>query len=159
MNIPNTSNLTDLKDGEVKTVSVGETVACTQLKHCLNEIAENKPFEDSKFGKKMNNVLFIGFEKNSNRYLGNKVFNQNNYPIYYKKLKDDYKYISEEIRNSINNKSMLKTINGPNNLLQIRTKATKYKGDYCPLKYNDLVLKDKNMAFYLRSSFPKMLFA
>ena len=158
MNIPNTSNLTDLKDGEVKTVSVGETVACTQLKHCLNEIVGKKPFEDSKFGKKMNNVLFIGFEKNSNKYLGNKVFNRDNYPNYYKKIKEDYEYISEQIRNSINNKSILKTINGPNKLLQIRTKASKYKGRYSPLKYNDIVLKDKNMAFYLRADFPKMLF-
>ena len=50
----------------------------------------------------------------------------------------------------------LHTITGPNGLLQIRTKASKSSaGNYTPLCYNGVQLKDKYMAFYLLASFGK----
>ena len=59
-------------------------------------------------------------------------------------------------RNRYNNSQELSTITGPNKLLQIRTKASKNKwGQYTPLVYNDKVMKDKNMAFYLCTQFGK----
>ena len=62
------------------------------------------------------------------------------------------------IKKIYNNKQILNTINGPNKLLQIRTKASKNsKGEYLPLVYKNHQLKDKYMAFYLTSSFSKRL--
>ena len=49
LGIPNNSDLLDLDDGELKTYTVGQTIAVTQLKHCLPDILETKiPFEQSK---------------------------------------------------------------------------------------------------------------
>jgi len=43
-------------------------------------------------------------------------------------------------------KDELHTINGPNKLLQIRTKASKVKGSYTPLIFRGHQLKNKYMA-------------
>ena len=75
------------------------------------------------------------------------------------KLSEDYNYICEEIRRRYDNNEELSTINGKHKLLQIRTKASKTKlGDYVPLEYNGKRLKDKAMAFYLKTTFEKQLF-
>ena len=37
LGIPNSSALTDLIDGELKTYTIGQTICVTQLKHCLDE--------------------------------------------------------------------------------------------------------------------------
>ena len=41
LGVGNSSNLRDLIDGELKTFTIGESIAVTQLKHCLQEIIEN----------------------------------------------------------------------------------------------------------------------
>ena len=46
LGIPNSSNLKDLVDGEIKTFTVGESIAVTQLKHCLSEIIEDQAAQD-----------------------------------------------------------------------------------------------------------------
>ena len=35
LGVANSSNLTDLVDGEIKSYTVGQTIAVTQVKHCL----------------------------------------------------------------------------------------------------------------------------
>ena len=55
LGIPNSSKLTDMVDGELKSYTKGESIAVTQLKHVLPEIFNNIPFKDSKVGIKLKN--------------------------------------------------------------------------------------------------------
>lgn len=155
LGIPNSSALTDLIDGELKTFTVGESIACTQLLHCLPEIVGGVSFIESKLGRKMSQTIYVGFSKN-NDYKGSITLNKNTHPEHYIQLEEDYNFISSMIVGALQNKSELTTITGPNKLLQIRTKASKgKKGCYKPLIYNTHMLKNKGMAFYLCSQFGK----
>ena len=148
----------DLIDGELKSYTIGETIAVTQLRHCLPEIIDNLvEFEDSKLGRKLDMVIYIGFTRD-NKYVGNITINQTTHSEHYQHLAEDYGYISAQIRSRYFEGEELNTITGPNNLLQIRTKASKTKsGNYTPLCYNGIQLKDKSMAFYLVSNFGKTI--
>lgn len=157
LGIQNSSRLKDLIDGELKTFTYGESIACTQLNHCLYEIENNIPFDKSKLGMKMEQTIYIGFSKDNN-YIGSTTLNKNTHKYHYIHMEEDYNFISNIIRNTILNKTTLKTITGPNKLLQIRTKASKINGFYKPLIYKGHELKNKYMAFYLCSNFGKKLF-
>ena len=155
LGIPNTSNLTDLVDGELKTFTQGESIAVTQLKHCLSEIIEDGvSFADSKVGEKLNQTIYVGFTR-SNQYLGSVVLNAEIDSAHYQQLEEDYNFICDAIRTLFNAGKQLKTITGPNKLLQIRTKASKTNGAYVPLTFAGCTLKDKGMAFYLCGKFGK----
>jgi DNA mismatch repair protein MutH len=155
LGIPNTSNLTDLVDGELKTFTQGESIAVTQLKHCLSEIIEDGvSFADSKVGEKLNQTIYVGFTR-SNDYLGSVVLNAKSDPVHYQQLEQDYNFICDAIRHAFESGSELNTITGPNKLLQIRTKASKTNGTYVPLTFAGCTLKDKGMAFYLCGKFGK----
>lgn len=156
LGIPNSSKLTDLVDGELKTFTVGESIAVTQLKHCLEEIIDGSvEFEDSKVGEKLAQTLYVGFTRN-NEYVNTALVNEEIDPVHYTQLAEDYGYISAQIKAAYMNGTELNTITGPNKLLQIRTKASKNRqGNYTPLCYNEVQLKDKGMAFYLLASFGK----
>lgn len=158
LGISNSSDLTDLIDGELKTFTQGESIAVTQLKHCLHEIiTEEVGFYDSKVGKKLAQTIYVGFTR-SNDYIGTATVSFDSCPTHFVHLAEDYEYICNEIRNRYNSSQDLSTITGPNKLLQIRTKASKNKwGHYTPLVYNDKVMKDKNMAFYLCTQFGKTI--
>jgi len=157
LGIKMSSDLNDLVDGELKTFTVGESIAITQIKHCLNEIIFNSvSYEDSKVGKKLKQIIYIGFDRENN-FKGALTVNKVNSPSHYNKLEEDFNYISEEIRSIFKKKGELHTINGPNKVLQIRTKASKINGIYTPLIFNGHQLKDKYMAFYLRASFGKSI--
>ena len=152
------SNLNDFEDGELKTFKSGQTIAVTMVNHCLKEIIESSSYKDSNVGKKLYNVLFVKFAK-SGEFVKSVVFNPQTHQDLYNKLEEDYKYICDRIRESYETGQTLRTINGKNKLLQIRTKASKTKlGDYVPLEYNGKRLKDKAMAFYLKTTFEKQLF-
>ena len=157
LGIPNTSNLTDLVDGELKTFTQGESIAVTQLKHCLSEIIEDGvSFADSKVGEKLNQTIYVGFTR-SNDYLGSVVLNAETDSAHYQQLEEDYNFICDAIRTLFNAGKQLTTITGPNGLLQIRTKASKTNGAYVPLTFAGCTLKDKGMAFYLCGKFGKEL--
>lgn len=158
LGLENNSSLKDLIDGELKSYTIGETIAVTQLRHCLPEIIDNLvEFEDSKLGRKLDMVIYIGFTRD-NKYVGNITINQTTHSEHYQHLAEDYGYISAQIRSRYFEGEELNTITGPNNLLQIRTKASKTKsGNYTPLCYNGIQLKDKSMAFYLVSNFGKTI--
>ena len=47
LGIPNSSKLTDMVDGELKSFTKGESVAVTQLRHTLPEIFNKTPFNQS----------------------------------------------------------------------------------------------------------------
>ncbi len=158
LGIPNSSKLTDLVDGELKTFTVGETIAVTQLKHCLSEIIEDKvDFNSSKVGKKLKQTIYVGFTR-SNDYVGTEMLNQELHPEHYQQLSEDYDFICNSIRTLFDAGKQLGTITGPNGLLQIRTKASKTNGVYVPLTFAGCTLKDKGMAFYLRAQFGRNLF-
>jgi DNA mismatch repair protein MutH len=158
LGVKTSSDLKDLLDGELKSFTIGETIAITSLGHCLLEIIDySLEFDETKVAEKMYQVLYIGFTRNNN-YVGNITINQDTHPEHYQHLAEDYGYISSQIRGYYAQNKELKTITGPNNLLQIRTKASKTKsGHYKPLCYNGVQLKDKSMAFYLCSNFGKTI--
>ena len=155
LGVPNSSDLTDLADGEIKTFTVGESIAVTQLKHCLSEIIEDSvSFKDSKVGEKLKQCVYVGFTR-SNDYVGTEVLNEETHPEHYQQLCEDYDYICTEIRAAFESETQLSTLTGPNGLLQIRTKASKTNGSYVPLTFAGCTLKDKGMAFYLCGRFGK----
>jgi hypothetical protein len=156
LGIPNSSNLKDLVDGELKTFTVGESIAVTQLKHCLSEIIEDGvTFSDSKVGEKLSQTIYVGFTR-ANDYVGTEVLNPETHPEHYQELAEDYAFICDTIRSAFDAGSELSTVTGPNGLLQIRTKASKNKmGDYVPLTFAGCTLKNKGMAFYLCGKFGK----
>ena len=158
LGIPNTSNLKDLVDGELKSFTVGETIAVTQLKHCLSEIIEDSvSFDDSKVGQKLKQTVYVGFSR-SNNYVGTEMLNEEMHPEHYQELHEDYDFICDSIRTLFNDGKEFSTITGPNGLLQIRTKASKTNGRYVPLTFAGVTLKDKGMAFYLCGQFGRNLF-
>ena len=155
LGIPNSSNLKDLVDGELKTFTVGESIAVTQLKHCLSEIIEEGvTFSESKVGEKLSQTIYVGFTR-ANDYVGTEVLNPETHPEHYQELAEDYTFICDSIRSAFDAGNILNTITGPNGLLQIRTKASKTNGRYVPLTFANCTLKDKGMAFYLCGKFGK----
>jgi hypothetical protein len=128
----------------------------------LNEIIkEYKTFEESKVGIKLKQTIYVGFNKDGDRRpRGFTLINNETHPIHFNHIIEDYYYICNKIRNIFDRKGEISTINGPNNLLQIRTKASrsKFTKNYTPLIYEEHTLKDKHMAFYLRSNFGQQLF-
>lgn len=155
LGIPNSSNLKDLVDGELKTFTVGESIAVTQLKHCLSEIIEDGvTFSESKVGEKLSQTIYVGFTR-ANDYVGTAVLNPETHPEHYQELAEDYNHICDAIRSAFDAGSELNTVTGPNGLLQIRTKASKTNGAYVPLAFAGCTLKDKGMAFYLCGKFGK----
>tara|TARA_R100000329_G_C7566927_1_gene200578 strand:- start:76 stop:711 length:636 start_codon:yes stop_codon:yes gene_type:complete len=173
LGIPNSSNLTDMVDGELKTYTKGESIAVTQLNHCIPEILKGVSFNDSKVGRKLERTLYVGFDSNNN-FLGFVETNQTTDKEHYRQLEEDYNFICDKIRTAyqlkielnqlegqpINRKGKLSyTITGKNKLLQIRTKASKNsKGEYVPEKFNDVILNpNSKMGFYLCGRFGKEL--
>ena len=158
LGVPNSSDLKDLEDGEIKTFTVGETIAATQLKHCLSEIIEDcVSFDDSKVGQKLQQTVYVGFTR-ENDYVGSAILNEQTHPEHYQELREDYDFICNSIRTLFDAGKQLSTITGPNGLLQIRTKASKTNGRYVPLTFAGVTLKDKGMAFYLCGQFGRNLF-
>ena len=172
LGVPNSSDLKDLEDGEIKTFTVGESIAATQLKHCLSEIIEDSiSFDESKVGQKLKQTVYVAFSRN-NDYVGTEILNEETHPEHYQELREDYDFICEQIRTAfergveldqlgfVNRRGKAShTITGPNKLLQIRTKASKTKrNDYTPLTFADVTFNNKGMAFYLCGQFGRNLF-
>lgn len=154
LGIENGSDLNDLIDGELKSFTLTEPIAVTMLQHCLTEIIDDTvEFEDSKVYEKLKQTIYVAFDRAGN-FLKSKTINEANSPEHYQELTEDYGYIVAQIKAAYVTGTELHTINGPNNLLQIRTKANKRPdGTYKPLTYNGQQLKDKAMAFYLLGKF------
>lgn len=158
LDLTNNSELLDLKDGDLKSSTLGESQAVTLLSHCLPDIIDkNTHFRETKVGIKLKNQVICIFDKEGD-HLCNKT--SLDYGGFGEEFIQDYDFIASEIRGAYHNNEQLKTINGPNKYLQIRTKASKNKaGGYTPLMYNGVQLKDKGMAFYLTAKFLKEKFA
>jgi DNA mismatch repair endonuclease MutH len=158
------SDLLDFEDGELKSNKFlrgkpAETLAVTQVGHILPEIEGEISWPNSKILKKISSFVFLPIHKDepnpSDWLIGRAVhFSKENFPAQYKSLGEDYLSIARQIKLVIENSDELHTINGPNQFLQIRTKDSKDKsGNYHPIKYNGVVLSNKNYAFYIRPGF------
>ena len=146
LGIPNSSKLTDLVDGELKSYTKGESVAVTQLRHTLPEIFNNTPFNKSKLGIKISRTLYVAFDRNNN-FLGTATHTETN-----KLIEEDYNDICDFIRNAKN----LHTFTGRNKVLQIRTKDSKdKKGNYHPIIWKGKEISNKGYAFYLTGRYAK----
>ena len=157
LGIPNSSKLTDMVDGELKSYTKGESIAVTQLKHVIPEIFNNTPFKDSKVGIKLRNTLYVGFDRQNN-FLGTTTLTPDTAPEHYELLQNDYDFIANRIRQSFYNKSELHTINGLNGLLQVRTKDSKDRnGNYDPIYWKGQKMTNKGFAFYLTGKYAKSI--
>ena len=94
LGIPNSSKLTDLVDGELKSYTKGESVAVTQLRHTLTEVFNKTPFNQSKLGIKISRTLYVAFDRNNN-FLGTATHTETN-----KLIEEDYNDICDFIRNT-----------------------------------------------------------
>ena len=147
LGIPNSSKLTDLVDGELKSYTKGESVAVTQLRHTLTEVFNKTPFNQSKLGIKISRTLYVAFDRQNN-FLGTATHTETN-PL----IESDYNQICDYIRNT----TTLKTFTGSNKVLQIRTKDSKYKGKYHPIIWEGQQLSNKGFAFYLTGRYAKTI--
>ena len=148
LGIPNSSKLTDLVDGELKSFTKGESVAVTQLRHTLTEVFNKTPFNQSKLGIKISRTLYVAFDRNNN-FLGTATHTETN-PL----IEEDYNDICDFIRNT----KTLKTFTGRNGILQIRTKDSKDRnGNYHPIKWEGQELSNKGYAFYLTGKYAKRI--
>ena len=146
LGIPNSSKLTDLVDGELKSYTKGESVAVTQLRHTLTEVFNKTPFNQSKLGIKISRTLYVAFDRNNN-FLGTATHTETN-----KLIEEDYNDICDFIRNT----KTLKTFTGRNGILQIRTKDSKDRnGNYHPIIWEGQQISNKGYAFYLNRSLRK----
>ena len=144
LGIPNSSKLTDLVDGELKTFTKGESVAVTQLRHTLPEIFNHTPFNQSKLGIKISRTLYVAFDRENN-FLGTATHtNQNPF------IESDYNDICDYIRNT----KTIHTFTGCNGILQIRTKDSK---PYHPIFWEGQQLSNKGFAFYLTGRYAKTI--
>ena len=152
LGIPNSSKLTDLVDGELKSFTKGESIAVTQLRHTLPEVMNNTPFNQSKLGIKISRTLYVAFDRQNN-FLGTATHTEPN-----KLIEGDYQYICEIIRHKIGIGQPLTTITGLNKVLQIRTKDSKDRnGNYHPIFWEGQQISDKGFAFYLTGRYAKSI--
>ena len=157
LGIPNSSKLTDMVDGELKSFTKGESIAVTQLKHTLPQIFNKTPFSQTKIGIKLQQTLYVGFDRQNN-FLGTTTLTPDTAPEHYELLQNDYDFIANRIRESFYNKSELHTINGVNGLLQIRTKDSKDRnGNYHPIYWKGQKMTNKGFAFYLTGKYAKSI--
>ena len=157
LGIPNSSNLTDMVDGELKSFTKGESIAVTQLKHTLPQIFNKTPFSQTKIGIKLQQTLYVGFDRQNN-FLGTTTLTPDTAPEHYELLQNDYDFIANRIRESFYNKSELHTFNGLNGLLQIRTKDSKDRnGNYHPIYWKGQKMTNKGFAFYLTGKYAKSI--
>ena len=157
LGIPNSSKLTDMVDGELKSFTKGESIAVTQLKHTLPQIFNKTPFSQTKIGIKLQQTLYVGFDRQNN-FLGTTTLTPDTAPEHYELLQNDYDFIANRIRESFYNKSELHTTNGLNGLLQIRTKDSKDRnGNYHPIYWKGQKMTNKGFAFYLTGKYAKSI--
>ena len=148
LGIPNSSKLTDLVDGELKSFTKGESVAVTQLRHTLTEVFNKTPFNQSKLGIKISRTLYVAFDRQNN-FLGTATHTETN-PL----IEEDYNDICDYIRNT----KTLNTFTGRNGILQIRTKDSKDRnGNYHPIFWEGQQLSNKGFAFYLTGRYAKTI--
>ena len=159
--VSNASYLPDLIDMEIKTQSKNESIAISMISSHINNIMSNVSFVESWIYKKIKRMLFVKIDKNHIKeywkYIYYKVIDLDEDADLFKRLEYEFNNIKRQMIYLISKGEKLKTINGDyitglksNAYLQIRTKDNK---PYHPIRYNNIIISDKNYAFYFRNFF------
>jgi len=167
----------DFLDGELKTFPLKRSgkqykgfssMAICAISSNVDSYIHGISFEESVIGKKIANMILQPVCKSGevgDWYLPPAVHigrDDDKYANLYEKIKTDYESICREIKRIAESGENLKTLNGSNGLLQIRTKDSKNKsGRYHPifLKHYNRFVSNKNYAFYFTSDFCKEIVA
>ena len=76
--------------------SRGQSIAVTQLKHILPQIFANIPSIVPNVGKKTQQTLFVGFDKDNN-FIGSTTLTPESDPKHFEQLEQDYNDICDAI--------------------------------------------------------------
>lgn len=158
------SALHDFEDGELKTNKCkingdpDETIAITQISNSIDDLIQNKPFEESRLAQKIRNILYVGIIREGDSHNWQFLspihidFSQSKFTTIWEQIKQDYNNICEKIKHDIENKGEISTSNGI--YIQIRTKDS---SPYHPIFSNiyNKYISNKNYAFYFKKNFIK----
>jgi len=157
--LTNNSSLKDLADGEIKSTKFllnrpAETVAVTQLRHLLEEIDQGIRWPSSKLAMKLEQIILVPIHKDADDPLDWHFdvpvhVGSSSHSGTYQGLREDADALYRHIQ-LVMAAGELHTANGPNNLLQIRTKDSM---PYSPIVWNGREIANKGMAFYLTKKF------
>jgi DNA mismatch repair protein MutH len=156
-----TSNL-DFDDGELKTNKVDaagkplETMFITQIKSHINELFNDKPFDQSWLYNKIKNLIYVPVVKSDidpENWFFREAYHvqiSKGSPLY-NQLKTDYEDIIQKMKSDIISKGDIHTSSGI--YIQIRTKDSK---PYSPIiSSTHGAVSNKNFAFYFKKDFMK----
>ena len=91
------ADLNDMIDGELKSFTIGESIAVTMLRHCLPDIIDIKAdFSQSKVYAKLKQTIFVGFDRQG-IYQISRTINETNSPEHFLMLEEDYNYVASTI--------------------------------------------------------------
>lgn len=154
------TKLKDLDDGEIKTTILKnnytkESIQITMLNHLLDEIQNEVKWMDSKVFQKIHVFLVVPCHKNSRKweewYFDKPIHvSLESHAKLYTKFEEDYEFIAEKLRDIIKNSKKIRTVNGPNYFLQVRSKDSK---PYKPIVFRGEILSAKKHAFFFTSRF------
>ena len=162
-----TTNL-DFEDGELKTNKCDahgnpkETIFITQINSIIDDLIENRPFEETRLYEKISNILYVPVCKDGPTadwmFLPSIQINieDSAYSELKNLWKNDYNSICNQLREHIENSQdgFIHTSSGEH--LQVRSKDSKNKlGNYNPIfsKIYNRHVSNKNHAFYFKKSF------
>lgn len=164
--LKNTNVDLDFEDGELKTNKCNsdgkplETMFITQISGMIDELLEQKPFEETKLFKKISNLLYVPISKDGNPKDWF-ILDAININLKEDKLKEikiqlekDYYSICNQLKNHIETSKdgFIHTSNGV--YIQIRSKDSK---PYSPIYSHTYgkEISNKNHAFYFKKEFMK----
>lgn len=158
----------DFEDGELKTNKCDiagnpkETVFITQISSVIDELIQQRPFEETHLYEKISNILYVPVCKDGNS--SDWMFlpsihidlNSSKFSQLREIWKNDYYSICEQLKYHIENSAdgFIHTSNGRH--IQVRSKDAKDRnGNYHPI-YSDTYsryVSNKNHAFYFQKQF------
>ena len=154
----------DFEDGELKTNKCDrtgkplETMFITQISSIIDELLEERKFEDTKLFEKIQRILYVPISKDGQpsewMYLSpiQVDLSHSKYAFLAKQLEEDYYNICTQLNKQLSesNRATLHTANGK--YIQIRTKDSI---PYHPIYSNiyNRIISDKNRAFYFKKEF------
>lgn len=158
----------DFEDGELKTNKCDvygnpkETVFITQISSVIDELIQQRTFEETHLYEKISNILYVPVCKDGDprtwMFLPsiNIDLSQKKFAPLQEIWRDDYYSICRQLKNHIETSSdgFVHTSNGKH--IQVRSKdARDSRGNYHPI-YSDIYgryVSDKNHAFYFQKQF------
>lgn len=162
--LKNTNVTLDFEDGELKTNKCNakgkplETMFITQISGIIDELLDEKTFEETKLYEKINNLLYVPISKEGNPkewFIIDAIhidLKLDKYSFVAKQLEKDYYSICSQLREHIETSKdgFIHTSNG--DFIQIRSKDSKPYHAIYSKKYGREV-SNKNHAFYFKKEF------